>query len=80
VSASDYYRVWSMSGYLGQQKLRSNTNFDDHFSEDNKLVYRYSQAYAEGLVGKIRHLVKFYSQHNKELSLLVSRHINGDFS
>jgi hypothetical protein len=26
-SASDYYRLWSMSGYLGQQKLRSNTNF-----------------------------------------------------
>jgi hypothetical protein len=25
--ASDYYRIWSMSGYLGQQKLRSNTNF-----------------------------------------------------
>lgn len=26
-SASDYYKLWSMSGYLGQQKLRSSTNF-----------------------------------------------------
>ena len=28
VSASDYYKIWSVSGYLGQQKLRANTNFD----------------------------------------------------
>ena len=28
VSASDYYKIWSMSGFLGQQKLRSYTNFD----------------------------------------------------
>ena len=28
VSASDYYKVWSWSDFLGQQKLRSYTNFD----------------------------------------------------
>ena len=28
VSASDYYKVWSISGYLGQQKLHAITNFD----------------------------------------------------
>jgi hypothetical protein len=26
--AADYYRIWSVSGYLGQQKLRSNINFE----------------------------------------------------
>ena len=27
VSASDYYKVWSMNGNLGQQKLRTKTNY-----------------------------------------------------
>jgi len=80
VSASDYYKVWSISGYLGQQKLRANTNFDSPGSQDNKLLYMYSQEYAEGLVGKIRHLVKFYSQHNKQLNLFVGRHMDANFS
>lgn len=80
VSASDYYKVWSISGYIGPQKFRSNTNFDEPGSQDNKLVYMYSQEYAEGLVGKIRHLIKFYSQHNKEMNLFVSRHMDSNFS
>jgi hypothetical protein len=54
-----------MSGYLGQQKLRSNTNFENPGSEDNIFVYCYSQEYVEGLIGKVKHLVKFYSRHNK---------------
>jgi hypothetical protein len=34
----------------------------------------------EGLIGKVRHLFKFYSQHNKELTLFVGNHMDGDFS
>lgn len=80
MGASDYYKIWSMSGYLGQQKLRSNTNFENPGSEDNLFVYRYSQEYVEGLIGKIRHVAKFYSSHNRELTLFVSRHMDGNFS
>ena len=28
VSASDYYKIWSVSGYLEMMKLSSITNFD----------------------------------------------------
>jgi hypothetical protein len=29
VSASDYYKVWSMNGFLGQQKLREYMNYEN---------------------------------------------------
>lgn len=62
--ASDYYRIWSMSGYLGQQKFRGNTNLENKGSDDHHFIYRYSQDYVEGLLGKVRHIAKFYSQNN----------------
>ena len=79
-SASDYYKLWSMSGYLGQQKLRSNTNFERPGEQDNLFVYRYSQDYTEGLLGKVRHLAKFYSNHNRALSEFAARHADGNFT
>lgn len=78
--ASDYYRIWSVSGYLGQQKLRSNVNFEKEGSNDNPFVYRYSQAYVEGLIGKIHHITKFYSNHNDEMSKFIAAHRYGNFS
>lgn len=50
LSASEYYGIWSMSGYRGQQKIRAHTNFDNNYyhnpqSSDNVFLYRYSQEY-----------------------------------
>jgi hypothetical protein len=49
-SASEYYGLWSMSGYRGQQKIRIHSNFDNNYyenpqSSDNVFLYRYSQEY-----------------------------------
>lgn len=49
-SCAEYYGVWSMSGYLGQQKLRSFTNFDNTYnfsphSDGNVYLWRYSIEY-----------------------------------
>lgn len=34
VSASDYYKIWSMNGFLGQQKLRIFMNYENFESFD----------------------------------------------
>lgn len=34
----------------------------------------------EGLIGKVRHLAKFYSNHNKALSMFAGRHTDGNFT
>jgi hypothetical protein len=78
--ASDYYKIWSMSGYLGQQKFRRNLNLENPGSEDNFFIYRYSQEYVEGIIGKVHHLAKFYSQNNQELTKFVSKHKDGNFT
>lgn len=72
VSASDYYKIWSMNGYLGQQKLRANTNFDRPGGDDNNIVYQYSQDYVEGITGKIRQVAKFYGYHNREMTRFLT--------
>lgn len=43
-------------------------------------MYRYSQEYTEGLIGKIRHITKFYSQNNEEMSSFIERHMDGNFT
>lgn len=63
--ACDYYKLWSMSGYLGQQKFRSSTNYDRPGSDDHTLLYRYPQSFSEGLIGKVRHLTKLYGIPNR---------------
>jgi mannosyltransferase OCH1-like enzyme len=50
LTANEYYGIWSMSGYRGQQKIRAHTNFDNNYyrnpqSSDNVFLYRYSQEY-----------------------------------
>ncbi len=56
-SAAEYYGIWSMSGYRGQQKIRMHTNFDNSYyynpqSSNNVFLYRYSIEYTEGILGK----------------------------
>lgn len=69
-----------MSGYLGQQKFRKNTNFENEGSNDHVFLYAYSQEYVEGIIGKVHHVTKFYSSHNDEISKFVTRHKDGNFS
>lgn len=65
-SAHQYYGIWSMSGYRGQQKFRPHTNFDlnnfrNPYSSDNPFLYRYSKEYADGIIGEVNQLGKLYS-------------------
>ena len=61
-SASDYYKLWSINGNLGQQKIRLETNFERPYTNDPVFVYRYSLEYVEGLIGKIHHAFKFFRE------------------
>lgn len=45
MNAEDYYKLWSMNGYVSQQKLISHLNFDNFESDDQVYLYRYSQQY-----------------------------------
>lgn len=36
-----------MNGFLGQQKLRDTTNYEEPWTKDTKFIYRYSQDYVE---------------------------------
>jgi hypothetical protein len=65
VSASDYYKVWSMNGFLGQQKLRDLMNYEKPWTVDPKFIYRYSQDYVEEVIGKINHFFKFFGGEGK---------------
>ncbi len=50
-----------MNGFFGQQKLREYMNYDNTAWAHKQLyIYRYSQEYAEGLIGKVNHFFKFF--------------------
>jgi hypothetical protein len=40
--ASEYYKIWAISGYTGVQKFRGFTNFEQPPDEDNLFFRRYS--------------------------------------
>ncbi len=79
-SASDYYKIWSMNGNMGQQKLRTKTNYENVNSQDVRLCYRFSQEYAEGLVGKFHQVTKFYGAQAMWMGNFANSHMDGDFS
>jgi hypothetical protein len=79
VSAGDYYKVWSMNGFLGQQKLRDTMNYEQPWTGDPKFVYRYSQDYAEKALGKVNYLFKFYSLEGKEFNKFIMKN-HGNFT
>jgi hypothetical protein len=84
-SASEYYGIWSMSGYRGQQKIRINTNFDNSYyanpqSSDNVFLYRYSQEYTEGILGKANQLIKLYNWNIIHLNELVDHDFESGFT
>lgn len=68
-----------MNGCLGQQKLRTHNNYEHVNSHDNRFIYRYSQEYAEGILGKFRELTKFYGLHSAEMTRFINGHPTANF-
>ncbi len=69
-----------MSGYRGQQKIRAYSNFDNNYyinpqSSDNVFLYRFSQDYVEGILGKAKQLIKLYNWNIHHFTDLLE----GDF-
>ena len=79
-SASEYYGIWSISGYLGAQKYRTEFNLDTTDASlgnqgmFNYFLTEYSQEYAEGLVGQTRNMYKLYNWENVGLDNYLKRH------
>lgn len=72
VSASDYYRIWSFSGYLGPQKYRGEFNLvrpqhEEDIHRSLLMVRQFSQQYVEKLIGPTLHFYKFYGWDNQSL-------------
>jgi hypothetical protein len=85
MSASEYYGIWSMSGYRGQQKIRAHTNFDNNYylnpqSSDNVFLYRFSQDYTEGILGKANQLIKLYNWNIRHFTDLLERDFDSGFT
>jgi hypothetical protein len=75
-SAAEYYRIWSMSGYRGQQKFRGHTNFvntynSKPFNSDNVFLWRFPEPYVNGILGKAHHFVKLYGMNIKFLTVVL---------
>lgn len=59
----DYYKLWSINSLIGFFKIRSFTNFDNLDRKGlNHYLTRYSQEYAEGLLGKINFFTKIVNE------------------
>uniref|UniRef100_A0A1J3K3S6 Uncharacterized protein n=1 Tax=Noccaea caerulescens TaxID=107243 RepID=A0A1J3K3S6_NOCCA len=85
LSAAEYYGIWSLSGYRGQQKIRIHTNFDNSYyinpqSSDNVFLYRYPQSYTEGILGKANQLIKLYNWNIRHLTELIEREYETNFT
>lgn len=84
-TAAEFYGIWSMSGYRGQQKIRINTNFDNSYylnpqSSDNVFLYRYSQEYAESILGRANQMVKLYNWNIRHLTELMEAEHDSNYS
>lgn len=65
----DFYKIWSISSFLGEFKLGSFTNYDNKDKKGfNHYLTRYPQTYVEGILGKIYFLVKIANEERKAFS------------
>jgi len=61
--AMDYYKLWTISSFLGLFKLRYYTNYDNmNRKGEHYYLTRYPQEYAEGIIGKINFFIKIIGQ------------------
>ena len=63
----DYYKLWTINSFIGYFKLRfslpSHTNYDNlNPKKVNSFLTRFSQQYAQGIIGKIHFLFKIIGQ------------------
>ena len=84
-TAAEFYGIWSLSGYRGQQKIRINTNFDNSYyvnpqSSDNVFLYRHSQAYTESVLGRTNQMVKLYNWNVRHLTELIEAEHASNFT
>jgi hypothetical protein len=67
--AIDYYKLWTFTSFLGQFKLRHYTNYDNRNRKgEHYYLTRYSQEYAEGIIGKINFFIKIIGQERPSVS------------
>jgi hypothetical protein len=65
----DYYKLWTISSFLGLFKLRYYTNYDNNNRKgEHYYLTRYSQDYAEGVIGKIHFFIKIIGQERPSVA------------
>lgn len=72
--AADYYKMWSMNGYLGQQKFTRHTSYEGG-GHDNPYLRQYSQDDAEKMLGKVLHIVKLFNYPVRYLESSLTMHV-----
>lgn len=84
-SAAEFYGIWSISGYQGQQKFRAHTNFDNTYyskptNSDNVFLWRYSDNYVRGVIGKVSGLIKLYGWNIKYINNFLLQSYDSNFT
>jgi hypothetical protein len=65
----DYYKLWTFTSFLGLFKLRYYTNYDNRDRKgEHYYLTRYSQEYAEGIIGKINFFIKIIGKERPSVS------------
>jgi hypothetical protein len=73
----DYYKLWSMSSFIGPFKIRGNMNYANlDRNGNNPFFTRYSQQYVEGVTGKMHFLLKFISSTRQQILKFIERHFD----
>jgi hypothetical protein len=64
----DYYKLWSMSMYIGPFKIRDHMNYANlDRTGNNPFFTRYSREYVEGITGKWHFMIKFVGESRSAL-------------
>ena len=84
-SGAEFYGVWSISGYLSQQKFSAHTNFDNTYyskphNSDNVFLWRYSDDYVRGVIGKASGLIKLYGWNIKYINKFLLDNIDSNLT
>jgi hypothetical protein len=68
-----------MVGQNELYKFEKKSNYDLPGKAGNVYLYQYSHQYAESILGKFRHLSKFFGPENAHLADLLREHMDGNF-
>lgn len=72
IQVTEYYGLWTMSGFVGPQKFRSHTNYDSQ-GLPQKIIYFWQRPIREVelILGEVKHLIKFYHFNMDELTKFI---------